>query len=39
MGMWGGASTGAQRQTPGQGVRGTKSPEADDIFLFQRLIS
>jgi len=22
----------------GQGVRGTKSPEADDIFLFKRLL-
>ena len=30
---------GSRGKAPGQGVRGTKSPEADNIFLLQRLIS
>ena len=30
---------GSRGKAFGQEVRGTKSPEADDIFFFQRLIS
>src|SRR6218665_1718827 len=37
MGVWGRRPRGVQRPSPWSGVR--SPPEADDIFLFQRLVS
>ena len=39
MGVWGEGPNEAQGQSPGQRLGVRSPPEADDIFLFQRLIS
>jgi len=38
MGVWGGAPSGVQRQSPWSGGLGAKPPEAESLLVFGRLI-